>query len=131
MYKTIICAIEATPEGEIVLAKAYELAKLYKSEILVVNVIPYTLLPKDYQKELQEDITPKISAISEPFDISKKRQFIKVGKPYEQICTLAEMKHADLIIIGSHSKKSLRSLLGSTASGVSHYSPCDVSLVRI
>jgi len=131
MYKTILCAIEATKEGKEVLSKASELSKLCGAKLIVVHVIPYTILPKDYQKELKENATPKIEKISKLFNVSKKNQIIKVGKPYSHICALAEKKKADLIVLGTHSKKGVNILLGSTATGVSNYSKCDVSLVKL
>ena len=131
MYKTILCAVEATKEGKLVLNKASELAKLCDSELIVIHVIPYTLLPRDYQKELTDDIAPKLEKITQPFGIPKKNRIIRVGKPYEQICMQAEKRKADLIVIGTHSKKGIQSLLGSTATGVANHAQCDVTLVRV
>ena len=131
MYKTILCAIEASPEGSKVLTKASELAKCFGSKLIIINVLPYTLLPKDYQKTLREDISPKIEKIAAPFAISQKNCLIKVGKPYEIICKEAAKKEADLIVIGTHSKKGLHSAIGSTATGVSNHAKCDVTLLRI
>lgn len=131
MYKTIICAIEASQEGKAVLSTASQLAKLCNSKLIVIHVIPYTLLPKNYQKELTEQISPKIEKISAAFNIPKKNQIIKIGKPYSHICTLAEKKKADLIVIGTHSKKGIHALLGSTANGVINHASCNVSLVKI
>jgi universal stress protein A len=131
MYKTILCAIEATKAGEAVLSKASQLSKLCNSKLIVIHVVPYTLLPKDYQKELKEEILPKIEKISNQFGISKKNRLVKVGKPYDHICRHAELRKADLIVLGTHSKKGINSLIGSTANGVVNYAKCDVSLVRI
>lgn len=131
MYKTILCAIEASQEGKKVLAKASELAEHFGSKLIVINVLPYTLLPKDYQKALRDDIIPKIGKITAPFGISEKNCLIKVGKPYEVICKVAARKKADLIVIGTHSKKGLQAAIGSTATGVSNNAKCDVTLFRI
>lgn len=131
MYKVIICAIEASSEGKEVLSKAYNLAQLFNSELYVTNVIPYTLLPKDYQKELQENVSPEIESITQSLGIPKGNVTVKFGKPYEQICSLAENKKADLIILGTHSKKGLNALIGSTANAVANYAKCDVSLIKI
>ncbi len=131
MYKTIVCAIEATKEGKTLLKKAVKFSELYGAKLYVINVVPYQLLPKDYQKELKEKIIPKMTEITESFGITKKYSCVKFGKPYERICELAEKKSADLIILGTHSKKGLKALLGSTANGVANYAACDVSLIRI
>ena len=131
MYKTILCAIEASPEGKKVLTKASKLAELYGSKLTVVSVLPYTLLPNDYQKKLKDEIAPTIDKIIEPFGIPRGHRYIKVGKPYEVICKEARRRKADLIILGTHSKKGLRSAIGSTATGVSNNAHCDVTLFRI
>lgn len=131
MYKTILCAIEATKEGEAVLAKAVDMASRYEARLIVIHVLPYTLLPKDYQKELQEKISPTIEKMAEKWAISKKNRVIKVGKPYEVVCHEAQKRKADLIVLGTHSKKGLKSLLGSTANGVVNYAQCDVNLIRL
>lgn len=131
MYKTIICAIEICEEGKIVLSKAQEIARKFSSRLVVINVLPYTLLPKDYQKELKEKAVPGFDKIMSEFDIPKKNRVLKVGKPYEVICSVAVKKQADLIILGTHSKKGIRSLIGSTATGVTNTASCDVSLVKV
>jgi universal stress protein A len=131
MYKKIICAIEASEEGKDILSKANELAQLHNAELFVTHIIPYTLLPRDYQKDLKENAIPEIDSIIASVGISKKNVSIKFGKPYEQICMLAEKKKADLIILGTHSKKGLNALIGSTANAVANYAKCDVSLIKI
>lgn len=131
MYKTIICAIEASEEGKQVLSKAYEFSQICNSKLFVTHIIQYTLLPKDYQKELKENVLPEIETITLSLGIPKKNVTIKFGKPYEQICMLAEKNNADLIILGTHSKKGIHALIGSTANGVANYAKCDVSLIKI
>lgn len=131
MYKTIVCAIEASDEGKDILFKANQLAQLHDAKLFVMHVIPHTIFPKDYQKELEKNIAPEVEAIATSFNIPMSHVSVKVGKPYEQICRLAETKHADLIILGTHSKKGLNALIGSTANAVANYAKCDVSLIKI
>ncbi|MDU0354501.1 universal stress protein [Paraglaciecola aquimarina] len=131
MYNTILCPIEVSPEGQKVLTKAAELDGFYNAKLIAINVIPHHMLPKDYQKELIENVIPKMESICAEFSIAKKNRFVKVGKPYEHICTLAQKKDADLIVIGTHSKKGLKALLGSTANSVVNYAECDVLLVKV
>lgn len=131
MYKKILCAIEASPEGKRVLAKASALAELYGAKLIVINVLPYKLLPSDYQKELKSEISPLMEKITAGFNISKKNCLIKVGKPYQVICHEVDRRKADLVIIGTHSKRGLNAVIGSTATGVANNAKCDVTLVRI
>lgn len=131
MYKTILCAIEASPEGEEVLAKAAKLAALYGSKLLVIHVLQYSILPKDYQKALKKEVAPKVHEILKSVGVPLKNCVIKTGKPYSRICREAEKRNADLIILGTHSKKGVRNMIGSTANGVCNYAKCDVTLFRI
>lgn len=131
MYKTILCAIEASPEGKKVLGKAVKLAEFYGAKIYVVSVLPYSLLPNDYQKKLKSETSPKIDKILESFDIPRGHRYIKVGKPYDVVCKEARRRKADLIVLGTHSKKGLQSALGSTATGVANNASCDVTLFRL
>lgn len=131
MYKTIICAIEIGNEGKKVLAKAQEVAAKFESRLIIINVLPYTFLPKDYQNELKGKTLPEFEKFVSKFGIAKKNRALKVGKPYEAICSLADKMQADLIILGTHSKKGIHSLMGSTATAVANNSKCDVSLVKV
>ncbi|GAB2889553.1 universal stress protein [Microbulbifer echini] len=131
MYKSILCAIEASQEGRYVLSKAVELCKQHDSKLIVLNVLPYSFLPKDYQRELKESAIPKFEEIVSDFGVAKRNRILKVGKPYEVICREAEKRNADLIVLGTHSKKGISSLIGSTANGIVNHAHCDVTLVRI
>lgn len=131
MYKIIVCAVEIGNEGRELLTKASTLADKFGSRLIVVNVLPYTFLPKDYQKELTEKASPEFEKLVAEFKVAKKNRVLKVGKPHEIICQVAKRKKADLILLGTHSKKGLQSLIGSTASAVSNNAVCDVSLVRM
>ena len=131
MCKTIICPIEASDEGKMVLGKAQAIAEQFGARLIVINVLPYQFLPKDYQKELKEKLTPKMEEIFDSLKIAKKNRMVKVGKPADVICKEAEKREADLIIIGTHSKTGLNALLGSTANGVVNKANCDVMLIKI
>jgi universal stress protein A len=131
MFDKILCAVETGNEGRAVLTKALELANKFGSKVYVISVIPHTFLPKDYQAKLEDDIAPELEAMAKEFGISKKRLFVKVGKPYRLICEKAEKIEADLILLGTHSEKGLKGMIGSTANGVANYAPCDVYLVSI
>ena len=131
MINNILCAVEVSEEGEKVVTKALDLADKFGAKVHLVTVISYSLLPKDYQAKLEEDIAPKLEAMASKFDISKNRISVKVGKPYQVICQKAEAIEADLIVVGTHSEKGIASMIGSTANGVANYAPCDLYLVNI
>lgn len=56
---------------------------------------------------------------------------VRVGVPETSIAQLAADLNADLVVVGSHSRKGLtRALLGSVAEGVVRWAPCPVLVVR-
>lgn len=131
MYKKILCAVEVNKEGKEVLKKALVMARVFDAELFVIHTMPYQLLPKDYQKELKEKVLPDLEAMTSSLGIAKSKVSVKFGKPYEQICEMADKKQVNLILLGTHSKKGIQALIGSTANGVVNYAKCDVSLIKI
>ncbi len=131
MYSNILCAVDISQEGEQILSRAASLAASFNCELSVVHIIEYTFLPKDYQKQLMEDVQPRIAELGEKYGISKKHRHIKFGQSYSEICELQERLCVDLIVIGSHGKHGFNMLLGSTANGVLQKAKCDVLLVKV
>lgn len=131
MYNKILCAVDISPESEVILSKAVSLAQQYACELSIVHIIEYTFLPKDYQKKLEEEVIPQVTSMAEKFGIDKKHRYIKFGQSYVEICELEKRLGIDLIIIGSHGKHGLKALLGATANGVLQKAGCDVLLVKV
>jgi len=80
---------------------------------------------------MKEKVGPKIEKMAAEYGIGKKDLVVKIGKPYETVCKEDKKRKADLVVVGTHSKKGLGSLLGSTANGVVNYAHCDVSLIKV
>jgi len=53
------------------------------------------------------------------------------GSPSHKITTVATEKSADLIVVGTHGRRGLQRLLGSTANSVINHAACDVLTVRL
>ena len=73
----------------------------------------------------------RLSQIGEGLGLDSSRVRMVWGLPHQEIIRMAEEESTDLIIVGSHGRHGLALLLGSTASGVLHHSPCDVLAVRL
>jgi len=75
-------------------------------------------------RKLDEYVAPLLTA---GIEVSK---ILRVGDPREIIVLLATSLQADLVIIGSHSKRGLVDIsLGGTAQQVSRHAPCTVVMV--
>ena len=131
MYKNILCAIDATPESRKILQHANAIAEQNNARLSVVHTMEYSLLPRDYQKKIKEEVLPKINKMIDKYNVPKNRRFLKFGKPHTVICDLAKAKSFDLIIVGSHGKHRIHNMLGSTANGIAQHANCDTLLVRL
>jgi nucleotide-binding universal stress UspA family protein len=58
-------------------------------------------------------------------------EFIRVGKPGDEIVKAAKEWPADIIVIGSHGRSGItRALVGSVAEAVMRHAPCPVLVIR-
>ncbi len=148
-YSRIIVAMDFSPHAEKALERAVEIARHYNASIAVVHacesLMRYAIYPDDllgpslslpmYDPELDQQI----------FDSAKKRLEEMVqktdyhdisaeviwGSPASTVISYAESQEADLIVTGSHGRKGIARLLGSTANSIMHSARCDVLVVRI
>ena len=71
--------------------------------------------------------------MAEDYSVPLRRENIHAikGRPFEEICRLAQEIDIDLIVIATRGNTGLKHLLlGSTAERVVRYSPCPVLVVR-
>ena len=73
----------------------------------------------------------RLSQIGEGLGLDSSRVRMVWGLPHQEIIRMAGEESTDLIIVGSHGRHGIALLLGSTASGVLHHSPCDVLAIRL
>lgn len=57
--------------------------------------------------------------------------YVETGSTRAEILRLAKEKAVDLIVVGSHGRRGLALLLGSTANAILHGANCDVLAVRV
>lgn len=139
-YKHILVSVDLTEESSQVVERAVALAKANQSRLSLIHVVePLTFayggdIPVDLT-EIQEQIHTKakeqLAELAKTNHVNAEDQHIVIGQPISEIHRMAEDLAADLVVIGSHGRKGLALLLGSTANGVLHGSKCDVLAVRI
>lgn len=139
-YKHILVSVDLTAESSQVMERAVNLAKANQSQLSLIHVVePLTFayggdIPVDLT-EIQDQIHTKakeqLTQLAQANGVKTEDQHIVIGQPVSEIHQMAEDLSADLVVIGSHGRKGLALLLGSTANGVLHGSKCDVLAVRI
>jgi len=143
-YQKIMVAIDLSGESEAVLQKARLIAGpnadihlVYVQEPMdniYVGIVPQSAAFSglgDLEARLADEIKQKLSALGEEFNLPIENLHILHGSPATEIHRFANQHQVQLIVIGSHGRKGLQLLLGSTANAVLHGSGCDVLSVRV
>ena len=145
--RKILIALDATDEAEEVLEGATSLDPRGAVEFRVVTVIPPLMgrisgmdgasfaasWPlREMEETIAQETTKNIRERVAGFGIEPEQVVTRFGRPALEIKAYAEEIGADLIVIGTHGRHGLAGIvLGSTANGVLHGSPCDVLTVHV
>ena len=139
-YRHILVSLDLSDEAPQVLARAKALADADGAKLSLVHVVePLTFayggdIPVDLseiQEQLQTQATGQLTKIAQPLGIADAQCHIRIGQPVTEIHEIADEEQVDLIVVGSHGRKGLALLLGSTANGVLHGAKHDVLAVRV
>lgn len=125
-------------------AKAVEMAKTNRAELLVVHVLTPVIpmvgdgyvSPKVYE-EIEATARSQAQAQLERLLAKARKAGVRVkgllmeGVPHEQITRAARSRRADLVVIGTHGRTGLaKFFLGSVAGRVVSIASCPVLTVR-
>ena len=139
-YQHILVGIDLSEEAKHVAHKAASLAKSSGANLSMMHVIePLSFayggdIPMDLssvQDEIQQQANDQLAAFAKVYGVAEDDQHITLGRAEIEIHRLAEQQGIDLIVVGSHGRRGLALLLGSTANGVLHGASCDVLAVRV
>ena len=141
-YRHILLTADFSEAGETIAARAKSLARVFQAKLSILHVlddIPMpdtgygTLIPVDTPSEydLLEAERGKLIALGAELGVDPADLWLIWGVPQDEIVRLAETIAADLIVVGTHERHGLALLLGSTANGVLHHTPCDLLAIRI
>lgn len=139
-YRHILVGLDLSDESSQVLDRAISLAQASGAQLSLAHIIePLTFayggdIPMDLsevQDQLQKQATEQLSQLSKKVEVPDARQHVVIGQPATEMHRLAKDQQADLIIVGSHGRKGMALLLGSTANGVLHGAETDVLAVRV
>ena len=139
MLKTIVVALDGSELSERVIQTLQELQLQPATKIILSHVIP----PPESSLEMIAD-RPQADIEAVPYrHIEKQLQSYQAnlpgeseleivsGDPSEEIIRLANIYHADLIVIGSRGLTGLKRIIqGSVCSQVVEEAPCSVLVVK-
>ena len=136
----ILIPIGFSDQSMIALGQGFNLAKIKKSEIILLSVIENqkkieSLFLDDKTHELQQKVNDKLVEVGKKYaaeyDIHVETMVAK-GRVYEKIIEVAEMVNADLIVMGTNGtpKGVVKKVIGSNAERVVCLAHCPVITIK-
>lgn len=142
-YQRILAAIDLSDGAEMVARHAHELAQQSGADLSLLHVVEY-LPPIElgYDQlpgpgwsidptELFHEAESAFSRFAERVALGSVPRRVLTGSPKHEILRQSAEARIDLIVLGSHGRRGLGRLLGSTAHAVLSAAHCDVLAVRI
>lgn len=140
-YSHILLATDLLDDAATVADKARHIATLEQAKLSVVHVVESLplyfgnelVLPEtqEIERQLVERGEKRMAELCERIDIPVSQGRVELGVTKQVIMDFAEENGVDLIVLGSHSRRGLAHLLGSTARAVVNSAKCDVLAVRV
>ena len=140
-YSKVLVAVDLSPEARQVIARAADMAHRYGAELSLVHVVEplitdgaYELmpaLPVEVETTLVERAGQFLDQVADEAGLPDVVREVRVGSVKREILACAEAQGSDLVVIGTHGRHGLATLLGSTANAVLHGTQCDVLCVRV
>lgn len=142
-YKNILVAVDSTDEAGEVLTAARGIANEHMANLTALSVVKplnYAYSGLDmaplakaasFEEHAIQQTKQHLVQLGAEFGIEPSKTEVRLGNPAHEIREHAQQTHTDLIVIGTHGRRGLGLLLGSTANAVLHGVPCDVLAVKI
>ena len=140
-YRKILVAVDLSPEAKPVLARARELKDFYAADLCLIHVVEPLATTSDYELspvlsfEVEKTIVQRaenyLEALAGDMEVADALQAVEIGSAKRGILNFAQKHGCDLIVIGTHGRHGVATLLGSTANAVLHGTTCDVMCIRV
>lgn len=147
MFEKILVPVDGSPEGEQVIAYATAIADKFSSKVYVLFAIKPIEVLVGYDQEIESEFQTRynvdylykaggelVQAVQDKFrelGIKDVEGDVRDGHPADVILDYAREKEVSLIVMGTHGRRGVRTLLGSVASEVIHKAPVPVMMVKI
>lgn len=139
-YSHILVGLDLSDDCPKVLAKAVSLAKSCNAKLSLAHVIePLALsyggdLALDLGSIQEQQTFNSLAALKKltaNIEFNIYQEHVLIGQTANEMHRLANEENCDLILVGSHGRKGLALLLGSTSNSVLHGAQCDVLAVLV
>ena len=143
-YRRILATTDFSVHSEKAILRADELAKKYGASLSIIHILNYNdnydsnywimAAPGQYDATdqlLYANTVKHLNGLKEKLGLQDVNSEVLRGTPKTTILSYAEAQKSDLIVMGSHGRRGLSRLIGSTTNGVINYANCEVLSVNI
>lgn len=141
-YKNILCATDFSDHSRLAAERAAELARVYGAQLTLLHVVEHFPVDRSNVDIAPEDVDParyhKEKALGSLAELARWLGYesatpevrFSIQSARDEILRFVEEHETDLVVVASHGRHGITSILGSTTYGMTHKSPCDVLAVR-
>jgi nucleotide-binding universal stress UspA family protein len=139
MFTSIIAALDGSEQSMQALKYARKIAECFGAKLVLVYAYPHTSDLRD-SVEYNNLVAQRKRAGHKIMEAARKHlaetsieveEDLLEGPAADAILSAAEIRHADLIVLGTRGMGSLKGMVfGSVSTKVSHYASCPVLVVR-
>ena len=139
-YRHILLATDFSEHSERALQRTQELARVSNANLSLLHVVDDLMMPGEFydlavdielEKTLLEVAHQRMDELVASVNVSDLKAEVITGNPGHAITHFAHEHDVDLIVIGSHGRRGIERLLGSSVNSVLHNASCDVLTVRL
>jgi nucleotide-binding universal stress UspA family protein len=145
VFRKILLCTDFSENSHWAFHYALDLAKAYKSKMLILHIVPESPHPEQPSAHLSEEKLEELKAArKKEMDLQLRTHYLdkmkrfkdyqfmmKTGDPFDGISETAKEEAVDLIVMGTHGRTGLDHVLfGSTSEKVVRMSSCPVLIVR-
>ncbi len=138
--KRILAGLDASPRAEGVLRTAADLARATGGKLILFRAVgvpheipveAYSMTPADLAELLEREAQKYLDEVAAKMPAGiVEGMMVHAGTPWQGICTAADERQADIIVIGSHGYSGLDRVIGTTAAKVVNHAKQSVLVVR-
>ena len=141
-YSNIVCATDFSTNCRVAAERAAEVARLYDAPLTLLHVVEHFPVDRSNEDIAPEDVDPAhyheqkahaaLSELARWLRYPDVRQEVRfsVDSAGDEIERFVRDRNIELVVIASHGRHGVHSLLGSTAYKIAHRAKCDVLTVN-
>lgn len=141
-WKHILVPTDFSPNADRALRRALQIAQRHNAKLTLLHAVEDLILydefydpivPSDleFEETMLNAAGERMGALVKKLDIPSPHIEILLGSPKATILNYIEAQQVDLVVMGSHGRRGLGRLLGSTTNGVLNSARCEVLSVPL